>query len=441
MLSDRPLTDIARVAALVAIATIPFEISKLFLPPLGTANLVDGRVASSLDLARLALLVAVGAFSAARGRDLGLRPSHGVSACAAGLAALGALSLLWSLNPTATLVESIRLIFLVAGFGALASIAATERVLSSYVTVLTATMTIMAIAAVLQRVSGVYLWNLPLAPTGRVNVTYADPNILARHLIVGISLTIAIAARRGQMPVLGVLVIGLLATGSRSGLVTVVILLGYLAVRGRGAGARRSLHALVLGGSFVVLLVLADAGVRERLGSLTRGNSLGPRPFLLRAGWNMFLDHPLGGVGLGAFPSVYRGEYPDFFSYYGASGVASHTSAVTILAELGVAGVLVVSALLVLAFLRPPAMRDHPTLAAMRLGFEGALLTLILMSQSEGRLIEDPMLWVVLAGIVAADRLAVASSAHDLRAKLVRSPRVEAAPLLVPDVGGIEPPR
>ena len=450
MKNSRDLSELQWIAVACAIAAIPLEISKLFLPAFGSANLVDGRVASSLDLTRLALLGALIAVGATRRGRITLQPRSTLGGFIFAFTAFAIASVVWSSAPSASKSEAIRLTFLVLGYGALTSVASDPRVVRRYLAVVEWSMLVMAAAAVAQRVLGVYLWNHPLAPTGRVNVTYADPNILARHLTVGVVLVAATweptrgdgrgpsAARRYVLGI-GILFSGLLATGSRSSLVASVLALGYVAVRGRRYGSRWPRQALALVVVLGAAVFAADSGIRERFATLLSSNpSLGPRPYLLRAGWNMFLDHPLSGVGLGSFPVVYRSDYREFFSYYGASGVASHTSAVTVLAELGVIGVVLLGAVVVAALTRPAGLERRPDLGRARTGLEAALLALLVASQSEGRLIEDPMFWVVLAGITAIDR--VSRSADHVAPQRTRPLGVETAPELVGHLGRVEPP-
>ena len=58
----------------------------------------------------------------------------------------------------------------------------------------------------------------------------------------------------------------------------------------------------------------------------------------------MFTDHPLSGVGAGGYQAAFENDY---FSYKDpkikANITISHTSAVTLLAELGIAGAIAVA--------------------------------------------------------------------------------------------------
>jgi O-antigen ligase len=116
----------------------------------------------------------------------------------------------------------------------------------------------------------------------------------------------------------------------------------------------------------------------------------------------MFKDHPLFGVGLNGYRESLQGPYSDFLPRL-ATIFLSHSTVITIMAELGVLG-LSVLAFLGYRFVRlcwrlyVEAGRADRALVA---GLTGAALAIFISSQSEARLIEDPYLWIVL-GLVAA---------------------------------------
>ena len=397
---------------MVVVATIPLEITKLFLPAFGSSNLVDGRVASSLDIARIALLGLLSVVVLSRRGSAVISPSSALGGFIAAFTAVACLSVFWSESTRATVVEAFRLGFLVMGYAAIVSTLDRESSIRRVRSVLEWVLIAMAVATIAQRLTGVFLWNFPLAPTGRSNVTYADPNTLGGHLAFAVVLVAVNREPRhsghsvtSYLVLVGVLLGGIFATGSRSSLVAAMLGLGYVTLRGSRLGMRWPRRTLLLAAGLAGTVFILNSEIRQRFATLLGGNNLGPRPFLLRAGWSMYLDHPLVGVGLGAFPDVYRSDYREFFSYYGEAGVASHTSSVTILAELGLVGLALMVAIIVSAYTRPAGMTMNRTLTRDRLGLEGALLVLIVTSQSEGRLLQDPLFWVVIAMIAATDRV------------------------------------
>ncbi|MCK9517407.1 MAG: O-antigen ligase family protein [Dehalococcoidia bacterium] len=278
---------------------------------------------------------------------------------------------------------------------------------------------LLALLAVSQRLLGVFTWRDMLFSGGvyRSNATFSDPNMLARFLVIAIGLAaglvLATGPRRQTLylaaPTLAVGSIAVLATGSRSGWV-MLLLVGFVVVMtapiARYTKARLTLGALgalVLG---VGLLLMQGGADAERVKSLTNSASLiGQREFLIRAGWEMWKDSPLIGWGTGNFQETLIVGYLDYLPWW-ARTTLSHTSAISVLAELGIVG----AAALLFVSLRIGATMVRAYFATGRVynrlfvGWLGAaLLGILFSSQSEGRLLDDPFLWVFFALVIAIE--------------------------------------
>src|SRR5207245_7661697 len=119
------------------------------------------------------------------------------------------------------------------------------------------------------------------------------------------------------------------------------------------------------------------AGGRARLASVT---------------WVVFTSHPLVGVGIGGQPQASREEAKTQLS---AKRDRSHTTPLTVAAELGLIGLIVYAALLAgtarLLFLLTRVNR------ALGLGAAAVFLALFVHSLFYAGFFEDPIVWGVMA--------------------------------------------
>jgi O-antigen ligase len=122
----------------------------------------------------------------------------------------------------------------------------------------------------------------------------------------------------------------------------------------------------------------------------------------------MFADHPLTGVGAGGYQTSFEDDYYRYKDpKIKANITLSHTSLVTIMAELGVIGLIALAFVATrwVGFVRgllPRAPRDtRAVLAAL------AVISAIIFfgSQTEGRFLEDPYLWFAAGLAVAIDAM------------------------------------
>jgi O-antigen ligase len=202
---------------------------------------------------------------------------------------------------------------------------------------------------------------------------------------------------------------GILMTGSRSGwllLMLATALVVFIAPIAKWTKIR------ILGGGGSALLVmlvilLAQGGSSaERVRSLTDSESvLGLRQQLIEAGWAMFTDNPVHGVGTGGYERALVTSYFDLLPGWSETTL-SHTSLISTLAELGLIGLVMfgfAGAKAAVAAVRTYSRTRDP-FDRLLAGWAGvAIFGVVLHSQSEGRLLDDPFLWYYLMLLVVME--------------------------------------
>jgi O-antigen ligase len=279
----------------------------------------------------------------------------------------------------------------------------------------------LSVIAIIQRITGGYIWNPPTAGLARVNATFADPNILGRLLtimiVAGVALVPAISGRRTRLVTIAAIFLSAAAlpfTYSRQAWV-----IGFGALLLAVVTSRQRQQAVMLAVGAVVVftaVTLFVPEVQSRFGILEH-NLTGPpthiferpglaflnylpldseRHYLIAAGLQIFYDHPIFGIGFGGFHNAILGPYHAFIlPNYTTS--ESHTSLVTILAELGIIGLLLATwwayeyaRRSVAAAHRESARRAYIVAPLI------AVIVIFLESQLNARLIDEPYLWIFL---------------------------------------------
>jgi O-antigen ligase len=412
-----------RLAVPIIILLLPLEISKLLFPFLSTRQELGGGLppTSIIDVGRLAVVTAalIWALSPRLPRSLAFAGSA-LTIPSLLLLALYALSVLYARDLEAARSETLRLAFLI-GFSALIPVFVRDRAALRWcLFALIASAAILAIAGIYQQASGVFFWNDGLGLYGerRINATFADPNHFARFLLLAVVLGLALfffVERKWRLllaAALALCALTLVFTGSRSAwlialpLLPLVVLLLPLSGRLR----LRLLAAGVLALTAAVILALAVSPYfRDRIDTFRFGTEAsGARPYLVEAGLQMFRDHPVWGVGAGGYQDSFLNDY----YYYKdpkikANVTLSHTSAVTLISELGVLGA-VAALFLVYRWARLGGRlwrSGTGEIRALVLGLWGMSLVILLSSQTEGRLFDDPYLWLTFGLGVALDRI------------------------------------
>ncbi|MEX1103942.1 MAG: O-antigen ligase family protein, partial [Dehalococcoidia bacterium] len=329
------------------------------------------------------------------------------------------LGVAWSDTPTRP-SNSVLILFLYVAFVLVAPTLIedrrdVERIIGAFLAVAV----LLAVVAVAQRLLGVFNWRTILVQSDdysyRSNATFADPNNLARYFAITLSLAAALVLATGPrrqtlylaVPALAVGAIGIVATASRSGWLA-LLLCGFITVMlapiPRYTKLRLSGAGVLLLGTLLALLLWQGGADAERVRSLAQGvQIIGQREFLIRAGWDMFTDSPLIGLGSGNFERSLITSYLHHLPIW-ARTTLSHTSAVSLMAELGIVGIAVFSFFAVRVGITTGALYVHARAPFTRLlaGWLGAsFITILLQSQSEGRLLDEPYLWLLLAMLIA----------------------------------------
>lgn len=198
--------------------------------------------------------------------------------------------------------------------------------------------------------AGGLVW--PGAP-GAVVGNLAQQNHFATQLALGLASAAWLAStgrlqRLAACALAALLVVALMLSGSRSGLLYLAaICLAWFAAgaggQGRAAaltgGTRRWSPVLAGGGAVALLWMAAAAGLLgpqlARLGQV--GEGLGPRLFLWRQAWTMFVAHPWLGVGFDGFAWTLLGQLGPQDTRWGLDQYA-HNLGLQLLAGCGLAG-------------------------------------------------------------------------------------------------------
>ena len=234
----------------------------------------------------------------------------------------------------------------------------------------------------------------------RVTSLFGDPSLYGRHVILGIGVLLALlaAARVGlrvAIPLLLLLFGGLVFSYSQSSMVALVVIVLAIAVAAGDRRVRRAVAALALvamlaAGGYVVALLVSG----EKLNQITSDRTQRVEDTV-----RVMADHPLVGVGIGGQPRASRlaadSERP-------TANFVSHTTPLTVAAELGVIGLALYGWLLVGGAQAIAAVRRRHDALGLALG--ATFLGLFVHALFYSGFLEDPLTWVVLG--VAAGYLA-----------------------------------
>jgi hypothetical protein len=226
----------------------------------------------------------------------------------------------------------------------------------------------------------------------RTNSLFYDPNIYGRHLVLAIGvLVVVLWRRRLSFPLAAALIAflwaGLYFSYSQSSLAALFV--AVLAITFVAGDHRARRMIAVAAATFALVgtgLVAADVK-GQSLRHLTSGRS-----HLISVTLDVFRSHPLAGVGVGSQPLASAQERK---SGGAARRNASHTTPLTVAAELGIVGLAAYLAWLAGAAvtLRRAWRRD----SAIAIAFATVFGILLAHSLSYSSFFEDPITWGVVA--------------------------------------------
>lgn len=402
-------------------AAVALEISSTWYPDLGIVGKLLGMVSLTRFTSIALILAAFGRllFLEEMKRKLGAILKDPLTLILLLYIILGAASAVYSADFGGTVAETIRLLVLFAVFLSIALLLDKERALVPFHAVHLAALAL-APLSFYEGFTGNLIWqgeNLLKEHTLRVNATFVDPNIFARFIILGIVANFVLqiftrdrSIKLFYMASLAVLLAQLVLTNSRGGILTLgaVLIAALIFLPNRKA----VLWVLGLGALCAGIVLFIRPDIWERMLLLTQDFSVSSpqRLYLWKAAIAIFKDNPILGTGLGSFQTVFLQDYialkniPD-------GATLSHTTILTIAAELGVAGLMVLAALWVALLGKLYSLysensgylsifndtNDKYYLAA---GCFLWALTVFISSQGEGRFFEDPILWLSCAAIV-----------------------------------------
>jgi O-antigen ligase len=227
----------------------------------------------------------------------------------------------------------------------------------------------------------------------RVTSLFGDPSLYGRHVVLGIGVALTLLATRGWRPwplvaLVAVMWGGLLFSYSQSSMVALLVITVLLAVttgdrRVRKAVALLTLAAALVGCGYLALQV-ADGESLNRITS--------DRTNRVEDAVRVIEKHPLVGVGIGGQPRASRRlagsdrPTPNF---------VSHTTPLTVFAELGVIGLALYAWLLAGgAWLIVRVWRRDQ---ALGLALGAAFVGLFVHALFYSGFLEDPITWFVIA--------------------------------------------
>ena len=382
---------------------------------------LSGAVRALLNPGKAAMLATIlaGVFRA-RNNPRQLFPDSAVIVPIVALLAIVVLGVAWSdsLKPeNSILIMPMYVAFVFVAPSLIEDRRDVERIVGAFLLIAA----MLALVAISQRIFHVFNWREILVQSDdysyRSNATFADPNNLARYFAVSMSLAVGLLLSTGPrrqtvylaIPALALCSAGIVATASRSGWLMLVfctflvVLVSPISRYTKGKLVFGSAGALT---AMLALLLFQGGTDAERVKSLASGvQVIGQREFLIKAGWQMFKDSPFIGVGSGNYQHALVVSYLDLIPSW-ARTTLSHTSLVSLLAELGIVGML--AFLLVVVRVGISIVRAYFTTAVeynrLIIGWLGAsMIGILLVSQSEGRLLDEPYLWLILAMFVALE--------------------------------------
>jgi hypothetical protein len=322
----------------------------------------------------------------------------------AALVALSGISLLWTEDLRA---GTIALVFFYFPFSVLLSIVALTRTKDwtwrALATALVAVTSVFAAIGVYQAWShteilakqDVQLANA-YSSLFRVTAVFQDPNVYGRHLVLGIvvvltALWLALLRPAVGLPVLGLLTLGLYFSYSQT---SFVALFCAVLVVSLIAGDRLT-RRVVVGVSAALVLAAGIVVLFEGDGDSTQ-QVTSDRSTLVQVTWPVYAAHPVVGVGIGSQPLASR-RVED--AKKRKSKNVSHTTPLTVAAELGTIGFVVY--LVFLAALGRAILEAWRRHRALGIALAGCGTALVVQSIFYGGFFEDPFVWGI-AGVTAA---------------------------------------
>lgn len=225
----------------------------------------------------------------------------------------------------------------------------------------------------------------------RVTSLFRDPSLYGRHLVLGIAVVLAVAwYRKAGLAIAAVIVAflfaGLFFSYSQSSLVALFGVAVFISVVAGDRAVR-----LAAAATAVLVVVGGGAFVADKVAGASTQRVTSDRSRRIELTASVFAKHPLVGVGLGSQPRASQalsanGGPPSLF--------VSHTTPLTVAAELGLVGLALYAALL--AGVSKALLRLFRLEPAFGLALAAVFLALFIHSLFYSGFFEDPITWLVL---------------------------------------------
>jgi len=231
----------------------------------------------------------------------------------------------------------------------------------------------------------------------RVTSLFGDPSLYGRHVMLGIGIALTLLATRRwrTWPLIALIVLmwaGLLFSYSQSSMTALLVVTLGLAVVTGDARIRRGVALLaaaaLLATCAYVVVQVADGKSLNRITS--------DRTERVQDATRVIEDHPIVGVGIGGQP---RASRRIVHSDRPTQNFVSHTTPLTVFAELGVIGLALYAWLLAAACVLIYRVTRRDQTLGLALG--ASLLGLFVHALFYSGFLEDPLTWLVI-GIAAA---------------------------------------
>ena len=328
--------------------------------------------------------------------------------------AIAGISLLWSGDPRE---GSIELFFFLFPCSVLVVVVAqaflSPAVCRSLAAVLLATSTIAAAIGIWQQWTHKLFFADDLQTSNaftsfyRVSSFFSDPSVYGRYVALGIIVLFVLLWLGRVGPALGLPLLAILCTGlyfSYSQSSFLALFAGLVAV----LLAAEQRARLVVAVTAAVLVLMATGMVAAAVHGDSVRQVTSDRWGLASRTWPLVRDNPIAGVGIGAQPfasSKLEGARK------GESKNVSHTTPLTVAAELGLLGLVAyVAFLLGAARGSLIVVRKEPSIG---LSLLGALVVLTVHSLTYSGFFEDPFIWLVV-GLEAAYLATVSDDRNEL---------------------------
>ncbi len=340
-------------------------------------------------------------YRAVRGDELATIPPW-LALPAAALIGWASLSLLWARDLEQ---GSIQLLFFIFPFAALLAVVARAPYAAWLPRALA--VTLVGLAAVFAAVGVYQAWTHTLVFAQdlrvanayttyfRVTSLFKDPSIYGRQLVLAISVLVVLLwlARvrlAVAIPLICLLFAGLYFSYSQSSIVVLFVTVLAATIVLADRRSRNTVIAVAVAVAIAAGAMAIASAKDDGLGRATAG-----RPRLVLVTARVIRSHPIAGVGIGSQPLASRQELE---TRRRAEKNASHTTPLTIAAELGAIGFVLYIAFLVGAVkLLLLAIGRHRVAG---LGLAVCFLVLVLHSLFYSGFFEDPIMWGVL-GVAA----------------------------------------